>query len=246
MGFPNYVNKHREEALINPGDFMRYEGLDKKKFPDKYIITYQKSLLNYFKRKYRGKYKTVKFLARHKLLVYKNIGLITMSGIGAPYAVVTFEEMISAGGRNFINIGTAGGLQKEGIFLCERAIRDEGTSHHYKAHGKYAFPDKKLTAKLEKSLKKVNAQAERSTTWTIDAPYRETKVEIRHYKNEGVSTVEMESSALFTVAKLRKVKIASAFVVSDVLGEKWEPKFHHINLRRALNKLVDAAIDCLS
>jgi len=31
----------------------------------------------------------------------------------------------------------------------------------------------------------------------------------------GQGTVEMEASALFTVARLRKVKIASAFVVSD-------------------------------
>jgi len=36
----------------------------------------------------------------------------------------------------------------------------------------------------------------------------------------------MEASALFAVAKIRNVKIAAAFVVSDVLGEeKWDPQF---------------------
>jgi len=56
----------------------------------------------------------------------------------------------------------------------------------------------------------------------------------------------MEASALFTVAKYRKVKMASAFVVSDVLGEKWDPKFHKMDVKRSLNKLIDAAITCLT
>ena len=55
----------------------------------------------------------------------------------------------------------------------------------------------------------------------------------------------MEISALFVVAKYRKVKIANAFVVSDILGKTWEPKFHEFNIKRALNKLLDAAVECL-
>jgi purine-nucleoside phosphorylase len=56
----------------------------------------------------------------------------------------------------------------------------------------------------------------------------------------------MESSALFAVAKLRKVKIASMFVVSDVLAnEKWDPQFHKFDFIKTLNQLVDVAINCL-
>ena len=56
----------------------------------------------------------------------------------------------------------------------------------------------------------------------------------------------MESSALFTVAKIRKVKIASAFVVSDVLGEeKWDPQFGKKHVKVNLHALLDAAVDCL-
>jgi len=38
---------------------------------------------------------------------------------------------------------------------------------------------------------------------------------------------------------------ASAFVVSDVLGKKWEPNFHKPEVRETLNKLVDAGVECL-
>ncbi|MEM3341686.1 MAG: hypothetical protein QW728_03245 [Thermoplasmata archaeon] len=86
----------------------------------------------------------------------------------------------------------------------------------------------------------------KATSWTINAPYRETKAEIQNYKKQNVATVEMESSALFTVAKIRKVKIASAFVVSDVLGEnKWDPQFDAKHVNQKLNQLFDSALECV-
>ena len=169
-----------------------------------------------------------------------------MGGIGSPNAATVFEELIALGGKKFLNIGTAGGLHHEGIFLCNKALRDEGTSYHYIPHGKFTHPDKKLTEKLGKAIENKGLEYFEGTTWTIDAPYRETKAEIEHYAKKGISTVEMEASALFAVAKCRKVKIASAFVVSDVLGKKWKPKFNHHKIKKSLNLLFDAAINCLS
>ncbi|MEK6819674.1 MAG: nucleoside phosphorylase [Nanoarchaeota archaeon] len=240
MAYPNFKNKHLQEALFHPKDFIRYKEFEKKNFPKRYIIIYQSSAKNYFLRKYKPKK-----IKEYSIYVHKGIGLIKMAGIGAPNAVTVFEELIALGGRRFLNIGIAGGLQQEGIFLCEKAIRDEGTSYHYIKEGKYSYPDKNLTDKFGRTLEKMKISFMKGITWTIDAPYMETKAEVNHYRKEGVSTVEMETSALFAVAKIRKVKIASAFVVSDVLGEKWDPKFHKINLRKSLNKLVDAGISCL-
>ncbi len=247
MSYPNYKNKHKEEALFHPRDFVKYRNFNKKDFPKKVIITYQSSALRYFKRKYKGKYKERKIHSQYSIYILRknNTGLVKMNGIGAPHAVTNFEELIGLGARTFVNIGTAGGLQHEGVFLCDKAIRDEGTSYHYQPHGKYSYPDIKLTESLGRSIKKQRLNYEKSTTWTIDAPYRETKKEIKHYKKLGVTTVEMEASALFAVAKYRHAKIASAFVVSDTLIKEWKPKFHHINVVKTQNKLIDAAIDCL-
>ncbi|MBM3206855.1 MAG: purine-nucleoside phosphorylase [Candidatus Staskawiczbacteria bacterium] len=243
MNYPNFLNKHLEEALFHPSDFLKDKKV-KGKFPKKYILTYQEKVKNYFIRKYKPKKITI-----YRLLTiysYKNIGFVKMTVIGSPNAVTVLEELIALGGKEFLNIGTAGGLYNEGIFLCEKAIRDEGTSHHYMPHGDFAYPDKELTEKLGKAIQNNNLDFKRGTTWTIDAPYRETKAEVAKYTKEGVATVEMEASALFTVAKYRKVKIASAFVVSDVLGDKWSPKFHKFDVRRAQNKLIDSALVCFS
>jgi uridine phosphorylase len=245
MGFPNFKGKHMHEALFNPNDFAMYRDWNLKEFPKKYIITYQKSALSYFKRKYRGKFKAIKLDGSEIVYKYRDIGFVKMLGIGAPNASAVLEELIAVGGKEFINVGTAGGLQEPGVFLCEKAIRDEGTSYHYISHGKYSYPDKALTEKLRKSLEKNKIVATSGISWTIDTPYRETKKEVLHYKKQGVATVEMEASAIFAVAKFRKVKIASAFIVSDILGEKWDPRFHRLDVRKIQNKIIDSAIDCL-
>jgi len=244
MSLVNFRNKHLEVGLFSPSDYVKY-----KKFPNnlpkKYIITYQTKALNYFLRKYKGKYKKVKLYSLLTVYVYKDIGFVKMSGIGAPNAVAVFEELIALGGKEFLNIGTAGGLHHEGIFLCKKALRDEGTSYHYLPKGLYSFPDEKLTNKFGKYIGKGGLEFFEGVTWTIDAPYRETKAEIEKYVKQGISTVEMEASALFAVAKFRKVNIASAFVVSDLLGKKWLPKFHRFDVRRAQNRLIDIGIKCL-
>lgn len=246
MPYPNFKNKHLEKALFNPRDLLNYKRY-LVKLPKKMIITYQTPPVKYFKRKFKGEFEKIEL---HKLIeIYNlkthNLAFARMTGIGAPHAGGVLEELIELGVKEIINIGTAGGLQKEGIFLCDRAIRDEGTSHHYLPVGKYSYPDKKLTKKLEKSLKKLGLDYDIGTTWTIDAPYRETMSEIKHYRKQGVATVEMEAAALFAISEVRKVKIASAFIVSDTLLEEWNPKFNHIDVVKTQNKLIDAAIDCL-
>jgi uridine phosphorylase len=244
MTFPQFENKHLEEALFSPSELPRKKDLQKN-LPKKCIIVYSKDSINYIKRKYKPK-KIKKMMVGGDYYWYKDIAFIKMTGIGSPHAVTAFEELIHQGMKTILNIGMAGGLQDFGIFLCNRAIRDEGTSHHYLPCEKYSYPNKELTKKLEKDLIKNRLPYQVGTTWTIDAPYRETKKEIVHYQKEGVKTVEMEASALFAVAKLRNVKIASAFAVSDwVLPEKWDPQFKKKHVKDLLNNLVDVAVNCL-
>lgn len=240
MAYPNFRNKHLQEALFHPEDFLKYNKI-KGKFPTKYIITYQSRAKAHFQRKYHPK--KTKLYSLLTLYTHKDMSFIKMSGIGAPVSAAILEELIALGGKEFLNIGTAGGLHQEGIFLCTKALRDEGTSHHYLAQGRYSYPNKDLTARFEKQLKISGIAYQKGATWTIDAPYRETKAEVEHYRKRGIATVEMEASALFAVAEVRKVKLASVFVVSDILGNEWKPKFKKFDVVRSQNELIDAAVD---
>lgn len=156
--------------------------------------------------------------------------LISYLPLGAPITATTMEEAIACGGKEFLIVGAAGGIKKgilpSDIVICTKSIRDEGTSHHYISASKYAFPDKKLTSRLEKSLTKSQIKFLKGPSWTIDACYAETKREVNCYRAEGILTVEMEASALFAVAKKRKVRAAAVFTVSDILGDNWSGFIH--------------------
>lgn len=178
------------------------------------------------------------------------VGFSARFGIGAPVVSTILEEMVALGIKRFMSIGTAGalakGLEVGDLVVCDRAIRDEGVSHHYLPPAKYAFADPELTDRLEHALGEAGLKTHRGTTWTIDAPYRETVEEARHYQKEGVLIVEMEAAALFAVAELRKVPLAAAFTVSDSLADlQWVPHFSSDATREGLEKLYQAALEVL-
>jgi uridine phosphorylase len=244
MPFPNHKKKFQSKEIFTAKDWNRTRKHTKNySFPNKYILAYFDYSLNYFIRAH--KCKRIKLYSWLTIYIHKDIGFVKMASGGAPNAAAVLEELIAVGGKYFINTGTAGGLQKTGIIGCTKALRDEGTSHHYVKKGKYAFPDMELTKKLESKLKEKKLQYSTGPSWTNDALYRETFAEVETYKKEGILTVEMEASAIFTVAKFRKVKAAAIFIVSDILGHKKHTKFHRFDTKKGQRQIIDAAYDCL-
>ncbi len=178
------------------------------------------------------------------------IGIMGRFGVGAPLTSMLLEELTAFGVKKFISIGTAGSLQEHieigDIVVCDRAIRDEGLSHHYLPDSKYAYPSGELTEKIKDSLDKLEIKYHTGPSWSTDAVYRETIAEIKHYQEEGVATVEMETSALFSVAEYRGVQIGAIFTISDSLAElKWKPGFHMKETRDGLELLFKAALNAL-
>ena len=250
MTFPHYKHKHKEEALPDPIKAVKYsqsQGRMPKSVPKNIIICYSGTLFNKIIKKYKVK-KTIFYRPFYILKTPKGeIGILGNFGIGAPVTAMYLEELIVLGAKNIIAIGYAGALQKKlapgNVVVCDKAIRDEGTSHHYLKPSKFTYSSKALTKKIEKTLQKNCISYCKGSTWTTDAPYRETYTEIKQYKKEGVITVEMEASALFAVASIRKVNAATAFIISDILGEKWDIKYHMA--RKQLEMLFDIAKEAL-
>jgi uridine phosphorylase len=151
----------------------------------------------------------------------RRVGFCGGFGVGAPATALVMEQLIALGVPKILLVGTAGALQ-EGmeagdVVLCDRAIRDEGLSHHYSAPSKYAFPSRDLVDRLGDGLHRAQIPHRCGTSWTTDAPYRETVVEAELYRDQGVLTVEMEAAAAFTVADHRQTEAAAVLAVSDVL-----------------------------
>lgn len=250
LPFPQHPHKHRDPALFRAEDFHRYAAR-RSKTPHPAL---PRSMVLVFGRRRWSRYLGYRFGAPLDpgLGVYRatgSVGVTTINGPGAPFAAIVLEELAALGVRRVVLVGLAGSIQaavRSGSFVvCDRALRDEGTSHHYVRPGPYAYPSTRLTSALRATLQRRGERFASGASWTTDAIYRETAAEVRRYRRRGILTVEMEASAVFTVAGLRGLEAAALFVVSDHLDEQdWEPRFHDI--RSGLRRGLQAGIDALS
>jgi len=161
--------------------------------------------------------------------------------IGAPAAVTLMEEMIACGMTSLIVVGAAGSLQPHApigsLVVPDAAIREEGTSHHY-------APSDDEQAAIERALRERGVAYATGASWTTDAVYREHRGKIDRYRAAGVMTVEMELSALFTVAAFRGVECAALLAISDELhGDTWDLGFGGETFERAMNSAAMVALD---
>ena len=149
---------------------------------------------------------------------------------GSPHAVAGLEKLIALGARRIWVLGWCGsldsGVSTGGIIVPSAAFSEEGTSRLYTAGRVAPAPDPGLLALLEAELEQRGIRAAKGPVWTTDAVYRETPAKIRAYRTLGALAVEMELSALMSVAVFRSVALAALLVVSDELSPTgWRPGF---------------------
>jgi uridine phosphorylase len=237
MTFPNFPNKSHEKSFVQAKDFWKYKeelGVFPEIDPPRGLIfCYSSTILNYVVKHYSLTQVDNIYGNNFFILNDSNnkIAFCKAYGIGAPVVGILLEELKAFGIKWFISIGTAGSLQSNlqlgSTIICTKAIRDEGTSHHYAPSQKYSYPSQFLTDKLTTAAEEFGLDYNVGTSWTIDAPYRETLAEIKHYREEGVLTVEMEAAAIFTIADYLNVEAGAIFTISDYLTEEdWELHFH--------------------
>lgn len=254
MPFPNFEEKYNSRAVLTPQDMLSYRQqagmLPKGAGPENVILCLQRGLSERLGR--RHPYRKIGRMNGDLYQLKKaNVVVLTNFGLGSPQIAGLAEELIAWGAKRLVSISMTGGLQpdlKSGdIVVCDRAIRDEGTSHHYLPPAKLVVASTELVTKLSAVVSAKGHMAQVGTSWTTDATFRETEAEVKHYQNEGVKTVEMESAALFAVAKVRGVQAASIFVVADSLADgQWRAPKDFKLLDRSFDVVYSAAIAALS
>ncbi len=158
--------------------------------------------------------------------------LLSLSGpfLGAPHAAIAMEKLIVLGARRIWVLGWCGSLQPAlrigDLVIPTSAVSEEGTSDHYPIGEKAIESDTKLNRMLEEILKRKDLSFSKGSVWTTDALYRETPNKVKTFQGRGVLAVEMEISALMTIALYRSIAMAGLLVVSDEIFDfKWRPGF---------------------
>jgi len=250
-----------DEAILKPFDFIKYVAesrkipVDSVRAPENLLITYQRRTFEYGKKTIKGKQVNWWPYGEHQPFCIgrfnkTEIGLSRL-WIGAAAAVMTLEELIACGTKRVFEVGLAGGLQTflqpGNVVVVTEAIRDEGTSSHYFPPRVQLESSLSLRDKLIKHLDARQVKHYAGSVWSTDGVYRETVRKFRKFRGAGVLAVDMETSAIFAVAKYRKIEAASSMVVSDILVETgWLQAFEHESVIGNAELLLKTVLEALT
>lgn len=176
----------------------------------------------------------------------KPVGIV-LAMVGAPAASMNLEELVAYGAKRIYELGLSGAidtmLEPGDIVVLGGALSDEGTSKHYYRASSRFNTSASLTNRLRASLREAGLEHAVSDAWTVDAPYRETVEKLVHFRRKGARVVNMESSAIFAVARYRGVEVCSVQIVSDVVSEKgWNAAFHKEIVKKRRSEVLAAVL----
>ena len=250
MSYPIHPEKHQLPALLTAEqmiEFRRAHGLKEAHSPDGVVMCLYRGVMKRFGWKYRARridgFQADLYVTQRRA---RRVGVVGNFGIGAPAATNLAEELIAWGAKRLVILSLAGGIQPDlapgSLVVCDRAIRDEGTSYHYLAPAREVAASADLAARISKALDARGLDHATGATWSTDAPYRETREEATSYQRAGVMAVDMESAGVFAAAQVRGVRAASVLVVGDSLaGPRWSAPPD----MRALHKKIETLLDTL-
>ncbi len=130
---------------------------------------------------------------------------------GSPAAVAALEVLTAMGGGVFVVVGLVGAIStalKIGdVLIPTWGIREEGASFHYMPANTYVpKPDRELVETLYEYAIELKGRRRikvvKGGVWTTDAIFREALDKVIEYSTKGTYGVDMESTALMTVATI--------------------------------------------
>ncbi len=167
------------------------------------------------------------------------IGVVGMA-VGAPFAVLVAEQLTASGTELIISMTSAGQISPTAslplFVLIERALRDEGTSAHYLPPTRWSHLNPQMLADLDNAFDHLTQTVLTGTSWTTDAPYRETTTAIAAAAAEHITCVEMEAAALYAYAQATKARVICIAHITNTMavdGEDFE-KGHNNGVNDAL------------
>jgi len=150
------------------------------------------------------------------------IGIVG-NAVGSPFAVLVAEEMFASGCALLLSVTSAGRISERRdlprFLVISRALRDEGTSDRYVERGRASELRTRLRVPIEAVLESSPVPLGLGTSWTTDAPFRETPSAIRRSRRLGADCVEMEAAALYAFAAARKKDVVCIAHVTNSMAQ---------------------------
>jgi uridine phosphorylase len=144
---------------------------------------------------------------------------VTSTGIGSPSAAIAVEELARIGADTFIRVGSCGAIQPEmdvgDLVITTGGVRQEGTSDEYVREDYPAVADYEVVGALVAAAERLEYDYHTGITMSADSFYAgqgrpgfegfltEGGEElVSHLKDANVKNIEMEASAILTIANV--------------------------------------------
>jgi len=244
LGSFEMIVEEQENILIHPR-----KGKNEKDIPQTGLLLVNPTEASSCFKKLKAAGASEQFLFNSGLVVDKGTDFFAAGpAIGAPVAVMALEKLIALGARKIILFGWCGAISRQlqvgDILLPDSAVVGEGTSQYYNSTESSA-PSKEFRKKIEEGFIRSEIPVKSGRVWSTDGIYREDKTQLKKlHEDKQVDAVDMEFSALCSVASFRKVEFAAVLIVSDELwGKSWRPGFSakafQSSKKMALNVLLE-------
>jgi uridine phosphorylase len=184
------------------------------------------------------------------------VAVSTMStGMGGPSVAIGVEELAELGVHTFLRVGTCGAAQPEikmgDLVIAIGSVRSEGTPDGYVPKEYPAVASLEVTNALVEAATAEGVPFHVGVIRSVDALYSDLmpermprphhlREELDMWSRAGILSNDMETSTLFVVARLRKLRAGTINLCVDELGAG---EIHHLDpsyMDRMLKVAVDA------
>jgi uridine phosphorylase len=163
------------------------------------------------------------------------------SGMGGPSVAVGMEELRELGVHTFLRVGTCGATQPEvkmgDVVIATGAVRTEGTGDGYVPKEFPAVADHAVVTALVASASDLGAPHHLGIVRAVDALYSDLvpdtmpngphlRAELAMWARAGVLANDMETSTIFVVASVRRLRAGSLLLCVDEVGAG---EIHHLD-----------------
>lgn len=163
------------------------------------------------------------------------------SGMGGPSVAIGVEEMRELGVHTFLRVGTCGatqpGIRMGDLIIATAAVRTEGTADSYVPKEFPAVADHQVVTALLDSARELGVRHHLGIIRAVDALYSDLlpdtmpngphlREELAMWARAGVIANDMESSTLFVLGSVRRLRTGSLLLCVDEVGAG---EIHHLD-----------------
>ena len=161
--------------------------------------------------------------------------------LGAPSAVLSLEPLIVSGAKEIMVIAYCGSLHPDYRMMnavsVSKALSEEGTSKHYFPKKRIFHSSPALKKRMENILESSGLPYLEGSIVSTDAPFRETHSWLKEKQSKGIDLVDMETSAVFSLAEFYGIQAAALLIISDELWSGvWKVGFRSPELEQKIRE----------